>query len=166
GQCAELCGKDHAFMPIVVEVKSKEDYAKWVAEKKKELGLDKPVQTAAAAPAVPAAVSEADMNKTWSLDELKARGEKIYATNCVACHQANGKGLPNMFPGLDGSKVVQGPKAGQIDILLNGKNQMPAWKNQLNDLDIAAVITYTKNSWGNNLGTTVQPKEVAAGRKS
>jgi cytochrome c oxidase subunit 2 len=166
GQCAELCGKDHAFMPIVVEVKSKEDYAKWVAEKKKELGLDKPVQTAAAAPAGPAPVSEEEMNKTWSLDELKARGEKIYATNCVACHQASGKGLPNMFPGLDGSKVVQGPKAGQIDILLNGKNQMPAWKNQLNDLDIAAVITYTKNSWGNNLGTTVQPKEVAAGRKS
>jgi cytochrome c oxidase subunit 2 len=166
GQCAELCGKDHAFMPIVVEVKSKEDYAKWVAEKKKELGLDKPVQTAAAAPAGPAPVSEEDMNKTWSLEELKARGEKIYATNCVACHQATGKGLPNMFPALDGSKVVQGPKSGQIDILLNGKNQMPAWKNQLNDLDIAAVITYTKNSWGNNLGTTVQPKEVAAARKS
>lgn len=166
GQCAELCGKDHAFMPIVVEVKSKEDYAKWVSTKKKALGLDKPVQAAAAAPAGPAPVSEEDLNKTWGVDELKARGEKIYAANCVACHQANGKGLPNMFPALDGSKVVLGPKDAQINILLNGKNQMPAWKNMLNDVDIAAVMTYTKNSWGNNVGTAVQPKEVAATRKS
>ena len=172
GQCAELCGKDHAFMPIVVEVKSKDDYAQWVQAKKKELGLDKPAPVATAAPAGPAPVSAEDLAKEWTLDELKAHGEKVYATNCVACHQANGKGLPNMFPALDGSKVVLGPKEEQINILLNGRkgvfktdSVMPGWKDQLNDVDIAAAITYTKNSWSNNVGKVVQPKEVAAARQ-
>src|SRR5690606_11552178 len=109
GQCAELCGKDHAFMPIVVNVVSEEDYKKWVDEKKKEM-----------------AANADDPTKTWTLDELIQRGEKVYSANCVACHQANGKGVPGSFPALDGGPLVLGPKAGQIDIVVHGKNAMPA----------------------------------------
>lgn len=149
GQCYELCGKDHAFMPIVVNVVSDADYTKWVSDKKKEM----------------AAMAD-DPNKTWTIDEMKVRGEKIYAANCVACHQANGKGVPGAFPALEGSAVVTGPKGPQIDILLNGKNAMPAWKSVLSDTDIAAVITYTRNSWSNKAQENiVQPAEVVAARK-
>ncbi|MDB5757636.1 MAG: coxB [Burkholderia sp.] len=149
GQCYELCGKDHAFMPIVVNVVSDADYTKWVADRKKEM----------------AALAD-DPNKTWTIDEMKARGEKIYAANCVACHQASGKGVPGAFPALDGSAVVNGPKANQINLVLNGKNAMPAWKSVLSDTDIAAVITYTRNSWSNKAQENiVQPAEVVAARK-
>src|SRR6476620_10386 len=149
GQCYELCGKDHAFMPIVVNVLSDADYTKWVETKKKEM-----------------AAQADDPNKTWTVDELKARGEKVYAANCVACHQANGKGVPGAFPALDGSPVVNGPRAGQIAIVLNGKNAMPAWKSVLSDTDIAAVITYTRNNWSNKASENiVQPAEVVAARK-
>ncbi|RZA30507.1 MAG: cytochrome c oxidase subunit II [Proteobacteria bacterium] len=149
GQCYELCGKDHAFMPIVVNVVSDADYTKWVADRKKEM-----------------AAAADDPNKTWTIDEMKTRGEKIYAANCVACHQANGKGVPGAFAALDGSPVVTGPKGPQIDILLNGKNAMPAWKSVLSDTDIAAVITYTRNSWSNKpQENIVQPAEVVAARK-
>jgi cytochrome c oxidase subunit II len=149
GQCYELCGKDHAFMPIVVNVVSDADYTKWVADRKKEM----------------AALAD-DPSKTWTIDEMKTRGEKIYAANCVACHQANGKGVPGAFPALDGAPTVNGPKGPQIDILLNGKNAMPAWKSVLSDTDIAAVITYTRNSWSNKpKENIVQPAEVVAARK-
>ena len=149
GQCYELCGKDHAFMPIVVNVVSDADYTKWVDGKKKEM----------------AAMAD-DPSKTWTVDEMKTRGEKVYAANCVACHQANGKGVPGAFPALDGSQVVNGPKAGQINILLNGKNAMPAWKTVLSDTDIASVITYTRNTWSNKASENiVQPAEVVAARK-
>jgi cytochrome c oxidase subunit 2 len=149
GQCYELCGKDHAFMPIVVNVVSDADYTKWVADRKKEM----------------AALAD-DPNKTWTIDEMKARGEKIYAANCVACHQASGKGVPGAFPALDGSAVVNGPRANQINLVLNGKNAMPAWKSVLSDTDIAAVITYTRNSWSNKAQENiVQPAEVVAARK-
>jgi len=149
GQCYELCGKDHAFMPIVVNVVSDADYTKWVADRKKEM-----------------AAAADDPNKTWTIDEMKARGEKVYAANCVACHQANGKGVPGAFPALDGSAIVTGPKAAQINIVLNGKNAMPAWKSVLSDTDIAAVITYTRNSWSNKAQENiVQPAEVVAARK-
>jgi cytochrome c oxidase subunit 2 len=149
GQCYELCGKDHAFMPIVVNVVSDADYTKWVETKKKEM----------------AALAD-DPSKTWTVDEMKTRGEKIYAANCVACHQANGKGVPGAFPALDGSPVVNGPRGPQINILLNGKNAMPAWKSVLSDTDIAAVITYTRNSWSNKPSENiVQPAEVVAARK-
>ena len=149
GQCYELCGKDHAFMPIVVNVVSDADYTKWVADRKKEM-----------------AAAADDPNKTWTIDEMKTRGEKIYAANCVACHQANGKGVPGAFAALDGSPVVTGPKGPQIDILLHGKNAMPAWKSVLSDTDIAAVITYTRNSWSNKpQENIVQPAEVVAARK-
>ncbi|MBC7502721.1 MAG: cytochrome c oxidase subunit II [Herminiimonas sp.] len=149
GQCAELCGKEHAFMPIVVNVVSDEDYKKWVDGEQKKM----------------ASLAD-DPNKTWTVDELKQRGDKVYAANCIACHQANGKGVPGAFPALDGSAVVMGPKPAQIDILLNGKNAMPPWKGVLSDTDIAAVITYTRNSWSNKAPENiVQPAEVLAARK-
>ena len=149
GQCSELCGKEHAFMPIVVNVVSAEDYTKWVDGKKKAM----------------AALAD-DPAKVWTVDELKQRGEKVYAANCVACHQASGKGVPGAFPALDGDPVVNGPRPAQIDILLNGKNAMPAWKAVLSDTDIAAVITYTRNSWSNKAAENlVQPAEVLAARK-
>jgi len=153
GQCSELCGKEHGFMPIVVEVKTAEDYAKWLDEHKKA-----------------AAAAADDPNKQWDQRELIARGEKVFTANCAACHQANGKGVPGAFPALDGSKVVLGPKDAQIKTVLNGvtKNGQPtamvAWKNTLSDTDIAAVVTYTRNSWGNRTGETIQPSEVKAAR--
>ena len=146
GQCAELCGKDHAFMPIVVRVVSGEDYTKWVNEK---LAL--------------AAAAREDPTKTWELADLTERGAKVYAANCQACHQANGQGVKGAFPALDGSAVVMN-KAQQIAMLLEGKGAMPPWK-QLSDVELAAVATYVKNSWGNRAGTAVQPAEFAAARK-
>jgi len=145
GQCSELCGKEHAFMPIVVKVVSDTDYAAWASEKKKQL----------------AALAD-DPSKTFTMDELKQRGEKVYAANCAACHQPNGKGA-GAFPALDGSKVVLGAKDGQYKILLNGKNAMPKW-NQLNDVELAAVMTYTRNTWGNKTGELIQPKDFTAAR--
>ncbi|MBI1964857.1 MAG: cytochrome c oxidase subunit II [Betaproteobacteria bacterium] len=153
GQCAELCGKDHGFMPIVVEVVTPERYASWVSEQKKKM--------AAAAP---------DSGEQWTLDELKARGEKIYAGNCVACHQPTGMGVPGAFPALSGSKIVTGPKDGQIKVVLNGvvkdgkPTAMVSFKH-LSDVDIAAVITYTRNNWANKTGETVAPADVKAARK-
>ncbi len=150
GQCAELCGKDHGFMPIVVEVVSREKYSAWVAGEQKKI-----------------AAAADDPGKTWNLADLKARGEKVYAGNCVACHQANGQGVKGAFPALDGSKVVNGPKAGQTDIVLHGKpnTAMAAFGKQLSDTDIAAVITYTRNHWGNQTGEVIQPAEVKSQRK-
>jgi len=154
GQCAELCGKEHGFMPIVVEVKSADDFAQWLDDQKKKS----------------AAVAD-DPNKVWELKELIARGEKIYTARCDACHQATGKGVPGAFPALDGSPVVNGPKDAQIKIVLNGvvkdgkPTAMVAWKDTLSDTDIAAVITYTRNSWGNHTDQAVQPAEVKADRQ-
>lgn len=149
GQCVELCGKDHAFMPIVVNVVSEADYKTWVDGKKKEM-----------------AAKADDPTKVWTIDELKTRGEKVYTSNCVVCHQANGKGVPGSFPALDGDPVVNGPREAQIHTVLNGKNAMPAWKSVLNDTEIAAVITYTRNSWSNKAQENiVQPAEVLAARK-
>ena len=100
------------------------------------------------------------------MDELKTRGEKVYGSNCVVCHQANGKGVPGAFPALDGSAVVAGAKDAQIHLVLNGKNAMPTWKAVLSDTDIAAVITYTRNNWSNkSQENIVQPAEVLAARK-
>jgi cytochrome c oxidase subunit 2 len=154
GQCAELCGKEHAFMPIVVRVVTDAEYTEWVAGKQKEM----------------AALAD-DPSKVWTIDELKIKGEKVYTTNCIACHQANGKGLPGAFAALDGSAVVNGPKAEQINVLLNGKNSgkypspMPAFAT-LSDSDLAAVITYTRNTWSNKAAENiVQPAEVLAARK-
>lgn len=148
GQCVELCGKEHAYMPIHVRVLSAEDYAKWVSERQKEM------QALADDPA-----------KVWAQEDLLVRGEKVYTANCAACHQPNGKGGGAIKP-LDGSpKVLSDDKTVQIHVLLNGQNNiMPSWK-QLSDTEIAAVITYTKNHWSNKTGQTVQPSEVLAARK-
>jgi cytochrome c oxidase subunit 2 len=153
GNCVELCGKEHAFMPIVVKVVSAEDYTAWVNGEKKRM----------------AALAD-DPNKVWTIDELKTKGEKVYAANCVACHQANGQGVPGAFAPLVGSPVVLGHKAEQIAVLLNGKHSgkypsaMPSWK-QLSDSEIASVITYTRNNWTNKADENiVQPSEVLAAR--
>ena len=155
GQCAELCGKEHGFMPIVVEAVSEDKYKEWVAQQKA-----KKTQASSAA--------AADVNKTYTLDELKAQGEKVYAKTCVACHQANGQGMPPTFPALAGGKIATGPLAAHLDIVVNGSKKNPAmvaWKNQLSDLEIASVVTYERNSFGNKTGDLVQPKDVAALRK-
>jgi cytochrome c oxidase subunit II len=148
GQCAELCGKEHAYMPIHVKVVSAPDYAKWVDEKKKAM----------------AALAD-DPTKQWKLEELVARGEKVYNANCAACHRPDGKGAGPIKP-LDGSDIVLNDAAKQIQILLNGaaNGAMPAWK-ALSDTEIAAVISYTKNSWSNKTGKLVQPAEIVAARK-
>ncbi len=150
GQCAELCGKDHGFMPIVVDVVSAEKYSAWVAEQKTKM----------------AAVAD-DPAKVWTLDELKTRGESVYTQNCAACHQATGKGLPPAFPALDGSKIATGPKDAHLNIVLNGKpgTAMAAFGKQLSDAEIAAVVTYERNAWGNKVGDMMQPAEVKAARK-
>ncbi|PVE08257.1 cytochrome c oxidase subunit II [Limnohabitans sp. Rim28] len=149
GQCQELCGKEHAYMPIHVKVLSAEDYTAWVAtEKKKQLA------------------KADDPSKVWALDDLTKRGEKVYASNCIACHQAAGK-VAGPIKALDGSSIVlDADKSKQIAILLNGAGNgaMPAWK-QLSDTDIAAVVTYTKNNWSNKTGQIVQPADVLAARK-
>jgi cytochrome c oxidase subunit 2 len=153
GQCAELCGKEHGFMPIVVEVKSKADYAAWVADQKKQL-----------------VAAADDPNKVWEQKDLVARGEKVYLANCAACHQPTGKGVPGTFPALDGSPVVNGPAAAQIATELNGVERdgkptaMVGFK-QLSDTDLASVITYTRSSWGNHASEAVQPSAIKAARK-
>ena len=149
GQCSKLCGKEHSYMPIHVKVLSAPDYSAWVAGKNKE-----------------AAAKADDPAKVWTLADIKARGEKVYASNCAACHQASGKGA-GPIKALDGSAVVlDKDHSKQIAILLNGANAgaMPAWKT-LSDTDIAAVISYTKNNWSNQTGQLVQPSEILAARK-
>jgi cytochrome c oxidase subunit 2 len=148
GQCAELCGKEHAYMPIHVKVLSAQDYSKWVDGEKKK-----------------AAAKADDPNKVWVLPDLVARGEKIYNANCSQCHQPNGKGGGPIKP-LDGSRVVlDADKTIQLHTVLNGTaNGMPSWK-ALSDTEIAAVVTFTKNHWSNATGQMVQPTEVAAARK-
>jgi len=149
GQCQELCGKEHAYMPIHVKVVSAEDYSKWVGEELKKV-----------------AAKADDPTKVWTIDDIVKRGESVYSSNCAACHQANGKGGGPIKP-LDGSAtVLDADHNKQITVLLNGQNNgaMPAWK-QLSDTDIAAVITYTKNNWSNKTGQLVQPSEIVAARK-
>lgn len=149
GQCAELCGKDHAFMPIVVEVKSEADYQAWLAGKQ-----------------AGASAALTDAGKTFGADELVAKGEKVYEANCAACHQPDGKGLPGVFPALAGSKVATGPARDHMAVVLHGKpgTAMAAYQDQLNDVDLAAVITYERESWG-NAGGPVQPADVKSVRQ-
>ena len=150
GQCAELCGKEHGFMPIVVRVVSDADYTKWVDTKKKEI-----------------AAKQDDPNKVWAQPELAKRGEEVYNKTCAACHQANGKGTPPAFPPLDGSKTVLGPKDNQIAVVLNGRpgTAMAAMGKTMSDTEVAAVITYTRNAWSNKAAEgMVSPAEVKAAR--
>lgn len=151
GQCAELCGKDHAFMPIVVEAKSPEDFDQWLAQTQKDLEAE----------ALAAANS---LDKTFTKEELMADGEKAYMARCSACHQAGGQGLPPTFPSLIGSTVTIGPVADHIKIVTHGKNAMPAFASMLSPKDIAAIVTYERNAWGNVPSDgvdVVQPRDVA-----
>ena len=158
GQCSELCGKAHGFMPIVVEAVSQEKYDAWLVAKAEE-----------------ASAANAGADKEWTKEDLVANGKTLYEKNCAVCHQASGAGLPPAFPALVGSKVVLGAIFGadrkytpdsQMDRLLNGKGVMPAWKAQMNDVEIASVITYTRNAWGNapSADPVVQPAQVKASR--
>jgi cytochrome c oxidase subunit 2 len=149
GQCAELCGKDHGFMPIVVNAVSEPEYNEWLAGMKAE-----------AAAAASAAEQE------WSMQDLVAKGETVYQANCSACHGPTGAGIPGAFPAMTGSAIVNGDPAAHIDIVVNGKagTAMAAFKNQLDDVDIAAVITYERNSLGNSVGDTVQPSAIKNAR--
>ena len=151
GQCAELCGKDHGFMPVVVEAKTEEDFKTWLAEAKQAK------QKAAEADA-------ALLDQVVPKEELMALGEQVYMASCAACHQPTGLGLPGVFPALKGSPIVIGDIKGHIDILLHGKpgTAMQSFAKQLSIKQIAAVITYKRNAWGNDTGDVIQPSEIQA----
>jgi cytochrome c oxidase subunit 2 len=146
GQCAELCGKDHGFMPIVVEAKTQEDYDAWLAERQA------------------AAAGERELrDKVWTLEELMERGQKVYASNCAACHNADGSGIPPAFPALKGSPIATGPIEEHLNVVLNGRpgTYMAAFGPQLSPVELAAVITYERNAWGNSKGDMIQPIDIA-----
>ncbi len=147
GKCAELCGKDHGFMPIVLIAKTEDDYAAWVEEQKGA-----------------AAAAAGDATRTLTMDELMAKGEPVYNTSCAACHQANGQGIPGVFPAIAGSAVATGDVAKHIDIGVNGVagTAMQAFGEQLSAVDLAAVITYQRNAFGNDTGDMVQPADITA----
>jgi cytochrome c oxidase subunit 2 len=149
GQCAELCGKDHGFMPIVVVALEENEYLDWVAEQK--------------------AAREAELmasDKEWGMNDLMARGEKIYNTNCAACHQVNGEGMGSVFPAIKGSPVATGEVKRHVDLVMNGVpgTAMAAFGPQLSDVDLAAVITYQRNAFGNDTGDVIQPTDIKAAR--
>ncbi|MCP4386979.1 MAG: c-type cytochrome, partial [Gammaproteobacteria bacterium] len=145
GQCAELCGKDHGFMPIVVEAVSESEYLAWLDSKKSE-----------------AAAAASAAEQKWSMQDLLAKGETVYQANCAACHGPTGAGIPGAFPAMTGSAIATGDAAGHINIVVNGKSgtAMAAFKGQLNDVDIAAVITYERNALGNSVGDMVLPSAI------
>jgi cytochrome c oxidase subunit 2 len=148
GNCTELCGKNHGFMPIVVRAVEQNEYDEWVSGKKQ------------------AAFELAQLTeKDWSVEELLANGESVYVKNCVACHQVNGQGIPGIFPALAGSEIVLNDKPRNVEILMEGVQgaAMQSFANQLSEVDIASVITYTRKAWGNDAkgdGEVVLPKEI------
>jgi len=147
GQCAELCGKDHGFMPIVVEVKAQADYDALLSAQRDA-----------------AAAASAGADKEWAKDDLVAKGKTVYNKSCAMCHGSTGAGIPPAFPAMTGSAVATGPIEGHLETVMNGKNMMPAWKDVLDDTDIAAVIAYERNALGNSSGDFVQPSAVKAAR--
>ncbi len=155
GQCAELCGKDHGFMPIVVEALSEADFDKWLIAQKQAANNAE-------------AEAKAALSQTLSMDELMAQGEQVYLARCAACHQPNGAGLPGVFPSLIGSPIIKGSVAGHIDIVVNGKpgTAMQAFAKQLTATEIAAVVTFERNAWGNDSGDSVQAADVSAGQSA
>jgi cytochrome c oxidase subunit 2 len=149
GQCAELCGKDHGFMPIVVTAKAPAEYREWVAVKRE---------------AKFAALAAAD--REWSMTDLMAKGERVYNTNCAACHQGDGEGVPGVFPPISGNAIATGPLESHLDVIMNGRTgtAMQAFGQQLNDVELAAVVTYQRNAWANETGDVVQPARIKAAR--
>ncbi|MBK7168130.1 MAG: cytochrome c oxidase subunit II [Gammaproteobacteria bacterium] len=151
GQCAELCGKNHGFMPIVVSAVAQDEFKDWLAQRKVEAEQERAL-----------------MAQTFTMDELMARGEAVYTKTCAACHMPTGMGVPGAFPALKGSAIATGPLDGHLDIVVNGKQgtAMAAFGAQFNEIDLAAVITYERNSWGNNMGDMLQPIDVAKFKKA
>lgn len=150
GQCTELCGKDHGFMPIVVRVLPQDEFDSWIATRKEE------------------AVKERElMAQTFSMEQSMERGKGVYEKACASCHQPNGEGIPGAFPALKGSALAMGPMEGHLDIVVHGKagTAMAAFGAQLSEVDMAAVITYERNAWGNNVGDILQPIDVANFKK-
>ena len=145
GECTELCGLGHAFMPVVVEVKEEAEYNAWLAGKKEE-----------------AAVYASTIGKEWTFDELMVRGEEVYSRSCAACHQADGNGIPGVFPALKDSPIALGSKEGHIGVLIDGVagTSMQSFADQLSEVDIAAVVHYERNAWGNDVGDVTQPIDV------
>lgn len=145
GECTELCGLGHAFMPVVVEVKEEAEYNEWLAGKKAE-----------------AAEYASTIGKEWSFDELMVRGEDVYNRSCAACHQADGNGIPGVFPALKDSPIALGSKEGHIAVLIDGVagTSMQSFADQLSEVDIAAVVHYERNAWGNDVGDVTQPIDV------
>jgi cytochrome c oxidase subunit 2 len=143
GQCTELCGKDHAFMPIVVIAMDEPDYNAWVEKQKAAL-----------------AAEAGSANKDWTKEELVAKGKAVYETNCSSCHMVDGAGLPGAFPAIKGSPVVTGDINAQVKLMLNGKGMMPAFGKMLSAVDFAAVVTYTRNGLGNSVGDFIQPSGI------
>lgn len=157
GQCAELCGSNHGFMPIVVIAKTPEDYQAWIKEQKAQAGKGSDIGTAAAS------IPPVAMTK----NELMTQGQKIYTTHCAVCHQANGEGVPGVFKAIKGSPIATGPVAQHINIVVNGVKgtAMQAFGPQLSETEIAAVITYERNALGNNANDLVQPADIQAFKK-
>ncbi|MEW5249430.1 cytochrome c oxidase subunit II [Microbulbifer discodermiae] len=146
GQCAELCGKDHGFMPIVVKAVPQAEYDAWLEER-----------------AASAAKVRQLTQQTFSFDELMARGQDVYNVNCAACHQPNGQGVPPTFPAIAGSKIATGPLDDHLSMVVDGSPTNPAMQAfgpQLSEVDLAAVITYQRNAFGNDMGDTVQPIDI------
>jgi cytochrome c oxidase subunit 2 len=145
GECTELCGLGHAFMPVVVEVKEEAEYNEWLAGKKAE-----------------AAEYASTIGKEWTFDELMVRGEDVYNRSCAACHQADGNGIPGVFPALKDSPIALGSKEGHIAVLIDGVpgSSMQSFADQLSEVDIAAVVHYERNAWGNDVGDVTQPIDV------
>ena len=149
GQCAELCGKDHGFMPIVVEAVTQAEYEQWIAAKKAE-----------------AVAVAAQAEQEWSMQDLLTKGESVYAGNCAACHGPTGAGIPGVFPAMTNSPLATGDLAEHINVVMNGRSgtAMAAYKTQLSDVDLAAVITFERNSLGNSVGDMVQPSAIKNAR--
>ena len=146
GQCAELCGKDHGFMPIVLNVLPRAEYEVWAQNQRQDMAHE-----------------QAETERLWTRDELMELGENVYAAQCATCHQADGQGLAPAFPALAGSGITNGPLNDNIEIVLNGRDgtAMQAWGNMLSESDIAAALTYTRNAFGNKTGDVVQPQSIA-----
>jgi cytochrome c oxidase subunit 2 len=153
GQCAELCGKDHAFMPVVVEVIPETEFDSWIEEQRLAIALAS--ETAVA-----------DRNKTWIMAELLPRGEEVFLEHCATCHEPEGTGQEGKYPALAGSSITTGIIEEHIARVMDGKadTEMQAWAPQLSDLDLAAVMTYERNAWGNNTGDLIQPMTVYLAR--
>jgi len=161
GKCTELCGRDHGFMPVVVEAVSEEEYNDWVAA---NAPVKETVADAGAVATATATAVSADDDREWTMDELMAQGETVYNQACAACHQVNGAGIPGAFPAIAGSAIATGDVDAHINIVYAGKagTAMAAFAAQLNNADMAAVLTYQRNAFGNTVGDTVQPADIKA----